>query len=843
MRTFEYLDFDLLLERGPDEGSYRARVLSAPSGPSAPSEFRLPWSDLELENFLLRIGRPRRATRGSLASSTATDVQRFGAELYDALFSSELRMTLATSITQAESRNAGLRVRLRLADVPELADVPWEFLWSGDQRLFMALSEWTPLVRYLDLPGAVRPLEVTPPLRVLVLAASPSDLAALDADAERARLRDALADLERRRLVVVDTAPEGTLAALQRMLRRQDYHVVHFIGHGMYDAAAGVGVLAFEGPDGRSQEVQADHVAMLLHDHRTLRLAVLNSCEGARGGLHDPYAGTAQTLVRQGVPAVVAMQFEITDDAAVVFAQTLYEAIADGYPLDAATAQARMAIRNDGNPVEWATPVLYLRSPDGRIFDVADTSAPVEDDVPDVSDDADYVAARSCAMSGNWAEAARLLALVHARHPEDDDVTARLTDARRKEQLDLLDMRARAAAEEGRWSDTVFALERVVEVDPGYRAATQRLADARHELEAAPTSPAPPVPGPGTHRPPGAGPTPPPPEPHPPVPVPPATPWWKRWPAVAAGVLLVLAIGGVVAVVVGGGDDPSSPLPQGAPLPDDQIVVTTGQGVGVVSVPSARPDPSATPEVVITAAGSGSAGLTRDRRTLTWVDQGERVQVAAADGSGQPQPLPGSVGPCAQGGRPAWGPGDETFVQRCGPDLDPRGIYLRTVGQDGARQLVGVGSFDPRGPTLSADGTLVAYWARTGRARTGELHVLRIDEAAVTDSRLVDGAADPAWAPTGRRLAFTVTDRDDVRRLHVAQVEVDDQGRARLVDNRQVGDLSGVTRPTWSPQGDRLAYRTGDGIHVVDVDGGDEEQIATVPVTKGTGVSPVWSAR
>ena len=187
MRTFDYLDFDLLLERGAKEGTYRARVVSAPSGPSAPSDFQLPWSDLELENFLLRIGRPRRATRGSPAGSTATDVQQFGSQLYDALFTPDLRMTLATSITQAESRNAGLRVRLRLADVPELGDVPWEFLWSGDQRLFLALSEWTPLVRYLDLPGAVRPLEVTPPLRVLVLAASPSDLAALDADAERAR--------------------------------------------------------------------------------------------------------------------------------------------------------------------------------------------------------------------------------------------------------------------------------------------------------------------------------------------------------------------------------------------------------------------------------------------------------------------------------------------------------------------------------------------------------------------------------------------------------------------------------------------------------------------------------
>src|SRR3954463_10066004 len=48
-----------------------------------------------------------------------------------------------------------------------------------------------------------------------------------------------------------------------------------------------------------------------LRDLRSLRLAVLNSCEGARNSRTDPFAGTATTLVRQGsVPAVVAMQFE-----------------------------------------------------------------------------------------------------------------------------------------------------------------------------------------------------------------------------------------------------------------------------------------------------------------------------------------------------------------------------------------------------------------------------------------------------------------------------------------------------------------------------------------------------
>jgi CHAT domain-containing protein len=124
-------------------------------------------------------------------------------------------------------------------------------------------------------------------------------------------------------------------------------------------------VLILEDDQKRGLEVSGLDLGVSLHDHRTMRLAVLNSCEGARAGITDPYSGTAQTLVQQGIPAVVAMQFEISDGAAITFSHVLYEAIADGFPLDASMAEARKAVRNQPNATEWGTPVLYLRAPDG----------------------------------------------------------------------------------------------------------------------------------------------------------------------------------------------------------------------------------------------------------------------------------------------------------------------------------------------------------------------------------------------------------------------------------------------------------------------------------------------
>jgi hypothetical protein len=103
---------------------------------------------------------------------------------------------------------------------------------------------------------------------------------------------------------------------------------------------------------------------------------LLNACEGARAKRSDPFGGVAQKLIQMGIPAVVAMQFAISDEAALKLSSEFYGALADNYPIDAALAEARRAIYLDDNAVEWATPVLYSRAPDGIIFDVAPLPAP-----------------------------------------------------------------------------------------------------------------------------------------------------------------------------------------------------------------------------------------------------------------------------------------------------------------------------------------------------------------------------------------------------------------------------------------------------------------------------------
>jgi len=214
------------------------------------------------------------------------------------------------------------------------------------------------------------------------MVASPDDLPPLNVEREKQRVERAIQPLRDRGLVEVTWLETGTWQELQRAMRKGPWHVFHFVGHGRYDTNLDEGTLALVSNTGETDELTATQMGRLLADHAPLRLVLLNACEGARGGAHDVFSGTAATLIRRGLPAVVAMQYEITDRAAIAFAQTFYESLADGLPIDASVAEARKAVSfSTTSTVEWGTPVLFMQSADGILF-VLDSAAPDAQAVP-----------------------------------------------------------------------------------------------------------------------------------------------------------------------------------------------------------------------------------------------------------------------------------------------------------------------------------------------------------------------------------------------------------------------------------------------------------------------------
>ena len=200
--------------------------------------------------------------------------------------------------------------------------------------------------------------------------ANPTDLAGLDTQQERRNIEEAFRDLRTQGLADVDVIEGGTLDELTNRLDDPHiYHIFHFIGHGGFAAGQGEGVLYFQEDNGSSHEIANDVLLSQLRRNDKLCLAVLNSCDGAQAGAHDPFAGMAQHLVQGGIPAAIAMQFRITDKAAIMFASTFYEKLARGYTVDRALTDTRNKIFAH-NPTEWGTPVLFMRTDDGRIFDL-----------------------------------------------------------------------------------------------------------------------------------------------------------------------------------------------------------------------------------------------------------------------------------------------------------------------------------------------------------------------------------------------------------------------------------------------------------------------------------------
>lgn len=342
-----FLDFDLRLEQAASD--YHVRVLRSPAG-EASAAFVVTQADIE------GAGWPERA----------------GGRLFAALFHDEVLSTLRRSLDEARRQGAGLRIRLRLDDVPELATQPWESLYDRATGRFLALSAATPIVRYLELPEPPHPLIVRLPLRVLAVIAGPHDYPRLDVEHEWQQLSSALDEARQSRLVQVERLERPTAEALQERLRQEEVHVLHFTGHGEWDGPAGSGALILEHASGEGMLVAAQALAALLADAPALRLCILNACDGARATAEHPLGGVAQRLVRHGVPAVVAMGTAIRDDTAVEFTRGIYRALAAGVPVDAAVAEARKAIFAAGGPTEWTVPILFMRSPDGLLWRRAD---------------------------------------------------------------------------------------------------------------------------------------------------------------------------------------------------------------------------------------------------------------------------------------------------------------------------------------------------------------------------------------------------------------------------------------------------------------------------------------
>ncbi len=360
--------------------------IESPSG-NDQGEFTLPFSVDQIKERLVASGL---VTRSATPETAAVDMQQMGSAMHDLgrqlfvalLGNKNIRELYLKNLSMIqEHRDSGLRMKLCInPEYPELAglmNLPWEYMFDSiEKHDFISLFETLPVVRFMDLKRPIGPIRIEKlPLKILAMISSPTGFPALDVEQEKNLLREAFAD---RPEIQVDFVEKATLLDLKDQLAGSAYHIFHYIGHGGFDRTTGRGVLVMEDEEGNGILVSGEKLKRVFRDS-SIGIVFLNACETARiSAEKDPFAGIASSLMIENVLAVVAMQFPISDNSAIVFSKKFYTSLAQGKPIDQAVSRSRQAIDLSAyETMEWGIPVLFMRSENGVVFDLQEEAEEV----------------------------------------------------------------------------------------------------------------------------------------------------------------------------------------------------------------------------------------------------------------------------------------------------------------------------------------------------------------------------------------------------------------------------------------------------------------------------------
>lgn len=301
--------------------------------------------------------------------TSETLLKQFGRRLYQILFPASIDKHF--NQTEAVARRDGRKIRIRLTIEPDgLAQLPWEFMYRGEESYFLATNPGTVLSHYLDLPlpqGYARGREA--PLHMLTIISNPKDQAQLDLNRWEGIVRSALAKPLKDGLLTLKTVEQATFEKIRDALLESPPDIVQFVGHGVYDN--GKGYLALVNDAGGTWVVDDEQFAAIFAGVQDrLGLVCLATCESAKSDSLKSFLGIAPRIVQRGAPAVVAMRYPVLVSTAEIFLENFYAALAARKPVDWAVQSARNAIAikvGSGNR-EFATPVLFMRAKDGNIF-------------------------------------------------------------------------------------------------------------------------------------------------------------------------------------------------------------------------------------------------------------------------------------------------------------------------------------------------------------------------------------------------------------------------------------------------------------------------------------------
>jgi hypothetical protein len=335
-------------------------------------ELRFNRPDSDTDDRLVRGGPLfARFDMARLRSLTLNDAA-YGKLLAESLFESqEIQAAFDKARAVAQSLDAPLRLRLFIGpNALELHSLRWETLRDPQEDSSLLTSEHLLFSRYLS-SFDWRPVRLRPQaeLQALVVIANPTDIteysmAALNVAEELDRAKSGLG-----KIPVTELASEGN-ATLKNLVThlRDGYDILYLIGHGML--VEDEPWLWLEDETGKTQRVSGVELVTRLRElEQRPRLVVLASCQSAgtgdeaKAGDEGALAALGPRLAEAGIPAVIAMQGNITIKTIDEFMPVFFQELQRDGQIDRAMAAARGTVRE--RP-DWWMPVLFMRLKSGK---------------------------------------------------------------------------------------------------------------------------------------------------------------------------------------------------------------------------------------------------------------------------------------------------------------------------------------------------------------------------------------------------------------------------------------------------------------------------------------------
>jgi len=304
------------------------------------------------------------------------------------------RFTVKYQAEKAANGASDLKMRLRLTfhrHADEISRLPWEFLYvpgpADAKHGFFFAGERTELIltRYV-VPSMTIGDPKPEPLRILVAIYTPTGERGITETEEKA-LITRLKTLTPHVVVIRDESWQK----LSAKLATEKPHIFHFVGYGRFDERGKSGGIALvrtpEDEDGlydpsEGQKpvlplVGADLLSLFDYEPKP-RLMFLHACQTSSANSaeafrsQEAFKSCAHDLVFEKIPAVIAMQYSMSNNELVEFAMSMYGELAKGRGLDEAVKAGRLKLGSFflpkwGHP-RFGTPLVFLRNDDPLVL-------------------------------------------------------------------------------------------------------------------------------------------------------------------------------------------------------------------------------------------------------------------------------------------------------------------------------------------------------------------------------------------------------------------------------------------------------------------------------------------